>query len=351
MYPALAVVEALRAKRPALDILWVGGEGGMEAGLVQRAGIPFCDIPAAGLHGVGWRNLPGNLLKLARGFFAARRVLRQFRAEALFFTGGYLAAPMSLAGWRLPQLLYVPDIEPGLALKFLARRATSIAVTAEETRLFLPPSKKVTVTGYPTRPALREWLPAAGREKLGLQDERPALLVFGGSKGAHSINAALLANLAALLEKAQIVHISGELDWPLVEAARQTLPPELAARYHPFAYLHEEMGAALAAADLVVSRAGASSLGEFPLFGLPAVLVPYPYAWRYQKVNAQYLVSRGAAFLLEDAALNDTLAPTVLSLLGDPPRLERMRAAMRSLAAPDAAARIADELLALSGKA
>ncbi len=103
----------------------------------------------------------------------------------------------------------------------------------------------------------------------------------------------MLANLPALVEMAQIVHITGELDWPNVEAKMKELTKAQSARYHAFPYLHEEMGAALAAADLALSRAGASTLGEYPLFGLPAILVPYPHAWRYQKVNADYLVRHG----------------------------------------------------------
>jgi len=351
VYPALAVVEALRAAHPACEVLWVGGEGGMEAGLIQRAGLPFHTIPAAGVHGVGLRALPGNLLQLARGLLAARRILRQFRPDVLFFTGGYLAVPMSLAGWRLPQLLYVPDIEPGLALKALARLASRIAITVEETRRFLPRPELATVTGYPTRPGLKKWERAEARQKFGLQSDRPVLLVFGGSKGARSINMALLANLPTLLEKMQILHISGELDWPVVQSQHQSLPSHLSVRYHPFSYLHEEMGAALAAADLAVSRAGASSLGEFPLFGLPAILVPYPHAWRYQKVNADYLKQHGAALVLEDADLQQSLLPTIFSLLEDAPRLEKMRLAMQALSTPDAASRLAVQIVALTGKA
>ena len=120
-----------------------------------------------------------------------------------------------------------------------------------------------------------------------------------------------------------------------------------AARYHPFPYLHEEMGAALAAADLALSRAGASTLGEYPLFGLPAVLVPYPYAWRYQKVNADTLVQRGAAVMLEDGKLSDQLLSTVNDLLSQPQKLAAMRNAMQHLSHPEAAAEIGRQILAL----
>jgi UDP-N-acetylglucosamine:LPS N-acetylglucosamine transferase len=158
-----------------------------------------------------------------------------------------------------------------------------------------------------------------------------------------------LNNLRALLEKCEVIHISGEGDWQIVKSTREELPVELAARYHPMAYLHE-MGAALAAADLVVSRAGASSLGEFPLFALPAILVPYPYAWRYQKVNAEYLTRRGAAIMLEDNRLNDELLVTLTVLLDNPNKLKAMRAAMFELSHPRAAEKIASALLELAGR-
>jgi UDP-N-acetylglucosamine:LPS N-acetylglucosamine transferase len=136
----------------------------------------------------------------------------------------------------------------------------------------------------------------------------------------------------------------------VVEARRQELSGEQAERYHAYPYLHEQMGAALAAADLAVSRAGASALGEFPLFGLPAVLVPYPHAWRYQKVNAEHLARNGGALVLDDTRLKDGLLPTVSALLDDPARLNAMRSAMRAMARPDAAERIAAELVKLAEK-
>lgn len=347
MYPALAVHNALTRQRADVETLWVGGEGGMETRLVEHAGIPFRAIPAAGVHGVGLRQLPGNLAKLARGVAASRRILREFKPDALFFTGGYVAVPMALAGMRVPTVLYVPDIEPGLALKTLARFADRIAVTAAESTRYFARRDRLAVTGYPLRPELAAWSREEARRTLNLSAEAPVLLVFGGSKGARSINKAVLARLPALLEMAQVIHISGELDWPEVDARAKELDSP---RYHPFPYLHEEMGAALAAADLAVSRAGASTLGEYPLFGLPSILVPYPYAWRYQKVNADYLVRNSAALLLEDARLAEELLTTVRGLLQEPARLEAMRAAVKSLARPQAAAEIGRLLLELAEK-
>jgi len=339
----------------SFELLWVGGIGGMEADLVKREGLPFVAIPAAGVHGVGLRALPHNLWQVGRGFLAARRVIRRFRPDVLFFTGGYLAVPVALAS-RLPgtarphpaNLLYVPDIEPGLALRTLARYADHIALTVEDSKAFFSLRTPLTVTGYPTRRELQSWTDESGRRALNISPEIPTVLVFGGSKGARSINRALLTGLPDLLAEMQIIHVSGYLDWPEVESAKAGLNPQLKARYLAYPYLYTEMGAAMRVADLVVSRAGASSLGEYPLFGLPAVLVPYPHAWRYQEVNAHYLAERGAALILADADLPTQLVPTVRGLIADPPRRNAMRRAMLSLSHPEAAESIATLLLRLA---
>jgi len=353
------VLQALRAGVEPADgpaqVLWVGGEQGMEEQLVQREGIPFESIPAAGVHGVGLRALPGNVLRLARGLSKSRRILKTFNPDVLFFTGGFVAAPMALAarwpasGRKRPRsLVYVPDIEPGWALRALARLADHVALTVEDSQAFLPRKVGRTVSGYPLRKNLEKWDKAAASQALGLQADLPVFLVWGGSKGARSINQALFEALPQLLPDMQVVHISGQNAWQQALQVKQDLPVGLSGRYYLYAYLHGEMNAALASADLVLSRAGASSLGEYPFFGLPAVLVPYPYAWRYQKVNADYLVQRGAAFLLPDADLGQNLLPTIRSLMADQPRRQAMSQAMRSLARPDAAATIAGLLRTMS---
>lgn len=321
----------------------------MEAELVKRERIPFSTIPAGGLHGVGLRALPRNITQLARGVVASQKILREFKPDVLFFTGGFVAGPMAFAGRNIPTLLFVPDIEPGLALKSLARFADCIAVSAADSQKYF--SKKVTVTGYPLRADLEAWTRSDARRTLGLlKEDLPVLLIYGGSKGAHSINLAILPHLPTLLETTQVVHITGQSDWETAQSTHAGLTSGQKRRYHVFPYLHEEMGAALASADLVVSRAGASTLGEFPFFGLPAILVPYPHSWRYQKVNADYLAERGAAVIVKDERLQDELLMVVKDLLVNPSKREAMSAAMRSLAQPQAAQNIARQLLALGGK-
>jgi UDP-N-acetylglucosamine--N-acetylmuramyl-(pentapeptide) pyrophosphoryl-undecaprenol N-acetylglucosamine transferase len=372
VYPALAVLRALLEgdladgkdpeisshsvrEQPELEVLWIGGIGGMEEELVRRENIPFQAIPAAGVHGVGLRTLPGNILQVKRGFSAARKVINKFCPDVMFFTGGYVAVSVALAGRFYRQegnrpkiVLYVPDIEPGLALKVLSRLADRIMLTVEESMTYFANQSKLMVSGYPTRADLRIWSLDEARKVFDLSPNYPTLLVFGGSKGAHSINQAFMQVLPDVLAETQVIHISGHLDWPIVENSMNSLDNELRTRYHAYPYLHSEMGAALRAADLVVSRAGASVLGEYPIFGLPAILVPYPHAWRYQDVNARYLEDRGAATIIKDEDLATNLLPTIRALISDRSRRDSMSRAILGLAKPDAARSIAKLLYDLA---
>ncbi len=353
MYPALAVAAEWIAREGTAgtsespgSVLWLGGRGGMEADLVGRAGLPFQAISASGLHGVGWR-LPLNAVLLARGLVQTVAILGRYRPDAILVTGGFLAAPAAVAGWLrgVPVVMAVPDIEPGLALKTIAPLTRKVCAIAAETRTYVDRkvAERVVVTGYPTRRELQVLERRESLRQLGLDPGRRTVLVTGGSRGARSINRAVFAALPDWLTDLQVIHLTGQLDIAEAEAVAAGLTPEHRARYVVKPYLHE-MALALSSADLVVSRAGASVIGEYPMFGLPAVLVPYPYAWRYQKVNADYLTARGAAIRLADEALGERLAGTVRSLMADPERLAAMREAARAHATPDAAGRIADVL-------
>jgi len=347
VYPGLAVTQALGATTEA-EITYVGGQGGIEEELADRAGLRFVGIPAGGVHGLAPLTAAQNLIKLIRGWWAAYRLGRRERPSALFATGGYASVPVALAAWalRVPVLVYLPDIEPGLAVRFIARLAERVAVTVEDSRRYFA-DRKVVVTGYPVREAFHGIDRVEARDALGLTSDEPVLLVMGGSRGARSINRAVGSILEQVLEMAQVVHLSGELDWPWVRERREALPQTLRERYHAMPYLHE-MGYALAAADLALSRAGASTLGEMPFFGLPAVLVPYPHAWRYQRVNAEWLADRGAAVTLRDEQLEQALLPTLRRLLAGGERLAQMADRARAMSRPDAAARLAQNLVALT---
>jgi len=346
VYPAVTVLEALGLDKQS--ILWVGGQGGMEEALITRQDIPYKSIPAAGVHGVGLKKLPGNIWKLLKGFVSSVSILREFRPDALLFTGGYVAFPMAVAAMRKPSLLYVPDIEPGLALKALARFSDRIALTTETSKQYFPNPSKLAVTGYPVRPGLTKWTREDALDYFNFDPDTPTVAVAGGSKGARSINTAVISILPQLLEEMQVIHLAGHLDWEVIDANARQLSAQQTKRYQVFPYLHE-MGAALAAADLIVSRAGASTLGEYPIFGLPAILVPYPYAWRYQKVNASYLENHGAAVVIRDEDLETKLFAQIKALISDPDKLLQMSQAMASLATPSAADEIAGILHEMVG--
>ena len=349
VYPALAVADALRREVADVGLCFVGSAGGMERELVALApaDLPFEGVSAGPLHGVGARQAVVSAARLVRGLFQSLALVGRFKPDAVFLTGGWASVPVALAAWlrRVPIVSFVPDIEPGLTLKLTGRFARRVCATVADTARYFAPGK-VVETGYPLRREVLEATRAAAVTHFGLDPGRQTLLVFGGSQGARSLNRALGAALPDLLrDGVQVIHVSGEHDWPWVEGLRDSLSEEERAYYHAFAYLHDAMGLALAGADLVVSRAGASTLGEFPYFGLPAVLVPYPHAWRYQKVNADWLATRGAAVTVADAELGEQLLPTVRALLADTDRLLAMGQRAHALARPDGAQNVARQVL------
>lgn len=323
----------------------------MEQALVERAGLTFEAIAALGLRGKNPFAAAQGLWALSQGYRQSRQIMRRYRPDVLFVTGGYVCVPVTLAARQagVSVIIYLPDIEPGLAIKFLARFADRVAVTALEAQQFFKPGLTV-VIGYPVRdeffsPAFRREDQGEVRRQLGLREDLPVLMVFGGSRGARSINQAVTKDLESYLQICQVVHVTGTLDEAWVLARRAELSPELQTRYHVSAYLHDEMVTALLAADLVISRAGASVLGEFPAAGLSAILVPYPYAGAHQNRNAEYLAQHQAAVVIKDAELSQRLKGTVIELITDQDKLQAMSRASARLAQPEAATRLAQVIV------
>lgn len=319
---------------------------------MTSAGLAFKTIETGQLRGRSPAAAIRSLQKMAIGQRQSLKIMRAYQPDAVLVTGGYVCVPVVVAARRLgrPVLIYLPDVIPGLAVRVLSVLAQQVAVTCAAAATHF--KGKALVTGYPVRRAL---LSASGsqeaaRRDLGLEPALKTLLVFGGSRGSRSINKSLVPSLAELLSICQVIHISGHLDWPWVQKVGGTLSQDLGARYHPYPYLDEKMAAALASADLVVSRAGAATLGEYPALGLPSLLVPYPHAGRHQDANARYLADQGAAEVLADELLREDLLPTVRRLLVDDLALTNMARSACALAAPDAAARICHALQALAGR-
>ena len=340
----------MRKLAPQAAIQFVGSASGLENDLIESEGVVFDardTVQAGPLHGVNPLRALVSLFRLMMGTLQAMGIFRRRKPDVIFLTGGWVGVPVALAAWmfRKPIVIFVPDIEPGLTLKVLGRFATAITATTADTRQYFR-RKKLVETGYPLRDDLMAATRAEGVKRFGLEEGRLTLLVFGGSRGARSINRALLNIVEKLLADLdlQIIHVTGSPDWEEVRAAHARLPVPVASHYHIFEYLHD-IGLAMAASDLVVSRAGASTLGEFPYFHLPAILIPYPHAWRYQRVNAEWLESRGAALCLDDDGLAMTLEPTLRELIQDTAKRQSMSSAAAALASDIGAENIARVIL------
>jgi UDP-N-acetylglucosamine--N-acetylmuramyl-(pentapeptide) pyrophosphoryl-undecaprenol N-acetylglucosamine transferase len=364
----------MREHCPEVALTFVDSVADFARPMVEKADLPFehyDSVRSGPLHGVSLLKALNSLVQLTIGTAQAIALMRKRQPNVLLLTGGWVGLPIALAGrvWRIPSLIYLPDIEPGLTIKVLKFIVNKVAVTAQESQPYFRRDQMV-VTGYPLRRSLLKAAQGDGRTRatahFKLDPTRKTVFVTGGSRGARSINNAVLELLPELLKlPVQVIHVTGTLDWEDISARRAALEaqyPETMAHYHAFAYLHDDMALGLAAADLVLSRAGASVLGENPLFGSAAILVPYPHAWRYQKVNADYLAERGTAVVMRDDAMAVELLPTLRELLFEKPeKLASMRknaAALGKTSADgasgdetvtDSAWNVARELLRLAG--
>lgn len=279
---------------------------------------------------------------------AAWWLLRR-RPAAVFTTGGYVAIPVLMAARVLgiPTLLWEGNVVPGRSVRATARLASAIAVSFEATCAALGANRRCFVTGTPIRDiAAIDRL--AAREQIGVGAGEKLVVMFGGSQAVRRMNAAVAAALPRLVEKVTLIHVTGEGGIAAAEAAREALPQALRGRYRPAAFLGEDLLAALAAADLVVGRAGSSTLAETTAFGLPIVVVPYPHAGAHQSANALELVNAGAAEVIADEAFDADALLDAVSILDDPARHATMAAAARDLGRPGAADAVAEILVALA---
>jgi UDP-N-acetylglucosamine--N-acetylmuramyl-(pentapeptide) pyrophosphoryl-undecaprenol N-acetylglucosamine transferase len=337
--PAIAVADALRAR--GAKVSFVGTRERLEAELVPAAGYEIDFLSVTGLDRRNPLRATAALIRAGAAVPAARRLLRRRGAEAVMGGGGYVAGPVGMAGVTagVPLVLTEADSHLGLANRLLAGRARRVCLA------FPIPGREgnpYLVTGRPVPAAIGAADRDAARSRFGIPAGRRCLLVFGGSQGARSLNLCAVEAFSAERDFA-VVHIAGHRDFADLRrrlGAAGDPPHYTLLEYEP------NLAEPLAACDLVVARAG-GSIFEIAAAGRPAVLVPYPHATAdHQSTNAAWMRDAGAAEVLADSALApDTLASTVAALIGDAPRLERMAAASRAIARPDAAERIADEIL------
>jgi len=327
-------------------VLFVGTPDGLESRLVPSAGLTFSALPARGFDRSRPLSLVTSSALIAVSTVRAVSLLRRWRPDVVLGFGGYVSIPVGLAAWltRTPLVLHEQNSVPGLANRVLARRAAAIGVTYPTSATLLGREDATVVTGNPVRSAVLGASRAGGRAALGLPDDALVLLAFGGSRGARHINTALvgLRNRLLSLDGLFVVHVAGPAEHDTVEDALEAAGGD-AGRWRVVDYL-DDMGGAIAAADVVVARAGATSIAEITALGTPCVLVPYPYATDdHQTTNAQAVVAAGAGVAVSDAELDEPRFGDVLSeLLSDAPARASMSAASHALGRPDAARRLAD---------
>jgi UDP-N-acetylglucosamine--N-acetylmuramyl-(pentapeptide) pyrophosphoryl-undecaprenol N-acetylglucosamine transferase len=326
---------------------------------MQGLGVPYVAIQTGKLRRYLSPQTPVDLLvRLPAGGVQALRAVRRFRPDVIFSTGGYVCVPTVAAGalLRVPSLTHEQTALVGLANRIAGKFATRVAVSYPQSLRYFPKGKAL-VTGNPLRPGLLSGEAGQAAEMFGVSRDMPTVYVTGGAQGSHAINMAVKDALPRLLEACQVLHQCGEGpdgsgdDLRELQAARDALPPEQAARYHVLAYVGEEIADVYALASLVVGRAGAGTVNELANLGKPSVLVPLPgAAGGEQEANARALEREGGAVVLLQSDLTpDTLDTTVCALATDPARLAAMSAAARALATPGAADAIVDELLRLAG--
>jgi UDP-N-acetylglucosamine--N-acetylmuramyl-(pentapeptide) pyrophosphoryl-undecaprenol N-acetylglucosamine transferase len=342
--PALAVADALRAR--GADVEFIGGERA-EAELVPAAGYPFHRVRVRGLDRRRPLRAALALVLAAGATLRAIRLLRRTGANAVLGGGGYVAGPVGLAARlaRLPLVLTEADSHLGVTNRLLAPLAKRVFLAFPIEKRRLRRSRWV-VSGRPVPPATGRADRAAARARFGIGPDELCVLVFGGSLGARRLNEAAVEAFGAASPCA-VLHASGRRDHDDLRRRLDEIgsPPH----YHLYPYI-QPFADALAACDLVVARAGGSVM-ELAAAGLPAILVPYPHATAdHQTANARFIEQAGAAVVVPDAELDGPrLAREVGTLLGAPQRLGAMANAARAVARPDAAQRIADELLRLAG--
>jgi len=339
--PALAIAHELQ-KRYGADILFIGTARGIENRLVPAAGFPLKLVRIGALNQVSLKTRLKTLFDLPRAVWDARSMLSEFGPDIVIGVGGYASGPAMLAAILkgIPTLAFEPNVVPGFANRLVARRVSGAAVHFEETAKYF---RNAEVTGVPVREAFFE---IAGKTA---DHDKPTLLVFGGSQGAKAINRAMIECLPQLIRQVpgiHIIHQTGERDYNDAQAAY--VKAGSSAEVFPFI---SDMPAFFARADLLLCRAGASTVAEITAAGKPAVFVPFPRAADdHQRVNAQALERAGAAVLVEETKLEKMwLADTIGALLGDPARLRRMSESAKGLAHPNAARDIGEMAARLAG--
>lgn len=344
-YPVLAVANEIRRRRNDAEILFIGTERGIEAKAAPAAGIPIKFINACGisLQPVEFIKF---LINNSLGLFQALSVFNSFKPNFVLASGGFVSAPVVAAAALkgIPSILMESNVLPGKTNRLLSRWAKKVLVSFEESRKYLPKGK-VIVTGNPIRKEIMERTREEGCKILNLSPEKFTLLITGASQGAKSINEAVLEALPQWDgQDRQIIHLVGRKNYEEVQKVAGEAVSDFNAEYRCIDYT-EDMASVFAVADLVIARSGASTMSEITAKGIPAILIPYPFAAdNHQEKNARLVEEHGGAVVIPDKEVKEKLKDRVISLAENKEVLRRMSDAMRSLGKPEALENIMREL-------
>jgi UDP-N-acetylglucosamine--N-acetylmuramyl-(pentapeptide) pyrophosphoryl-undecaprenol N-acetylglucosamine transferase len=332
IYPGMAIAEEIQRRFPQAEILFLGSEEGLERDLIPRAGFNIKLIKArALLRKISYKALSAPFVS-AFGFFQALRILSGFRPQALVSTGGYasLAAVLAAKLLGIPVFIHEQNVLPGVTNRLCFKLADEIFLSFEKSLAY----HRGIVVGNPVRREIREADRERARKELGVPTGKKVMLIMGGSQGARKINETVLASLSKIDgNKWEILHVIGTRDFG-------SLPRPQFLFYHPFSYLYNIAGA-MAAADLAVSRAGATAIAEFSIRGLPMILVPFPYsAEGHQELNAQAVAENGAGVVIK----NEDFTPERF-IAGLDLNLNEMGRAAKKMSRPDAAKMMVERIL------
>lgn len=351
IWPILDVAREIKKNNPSVKFIYIGSKSGLESKIIPGTDYQFYGIYSGKLKRYfSWSNflMP---LWIVMGFFQALKILARERPKAVFAKGGYVTVPVVIAGWflRIPALVHESDSVLGLANRILSRFVIKIAVSYPEKYYPKKYQKKMIYSGLPVRKELLESNTNKAYQVFGLSDKLPVIFIFGGSQGARKINYLILRILNKLLEKCQIIHITGDLDFEKVKNKKISLSPKFKVRYKIFDFLSKEMAFAFQVADLIVSRSGANSMVEIAALKKAAILIPLPNsASNHQKKNAQIFKENRAAIVLEENSIKPSfLSKKILDLINHPYLLKELGETAGKFYKKDAAKVLADKILKL----
>ncbi|MBS4193898.1 undecaprenyldiphospho-muramoylpentapeptide beta-N-acetylglucosaminyltransferase [Lederbergia citri] len=348
IYPALALINTIKKQDINVEFLYIGTEKGLEANIIGREDIAFKAINITGFkRALSFENIK-TIFRFLKGVHDSKKILKNFKPDVVIGTGGYVCGPVvyAAAKRKIPTVIHEQNSVPGLTNRFLSRYVNRVAICFEEVRPFFP-ADKVKLTGNPRAQEVRDTKSNGILQSFGLKEDVNTALIVGGSRGARPINDAVIKSLSQLSGKPyQIIYVTGEVHFEEVSKEASLLGTNENVAIVPFIHNMEEV---LASIDVVVGRAGATSLAEITALGIPSILVPSPYVTdNHQVKNASALVNNGAAIMLEESELSSTkLVEALDSILLDNNRRIAMGEASKKLGIPDAADKLFKLLLEL----